>query len=142
MRGNAPGNPCRRLAALFGVEVRGGVQGPRKRRQRLPGVVRCQRFPPYLSRIRGGEDSPVGTRRDGRRKEWGSIRAVGDELADVAVVRTLAGWGRGRGGLWDQHQSAPGGLPGEVPRETRSAQHACLGEDCDDTSRPDGALAW
>lgn len=43
-------------------------------------------------------------------------------------------------GLWDQHQSAPGGLPGEVPRETRAARHACLGEDCDDHSRPDGLL--
>ncbi len=41
---------------------------------------------PYLSRIHGGEDSPVGARRDRRREEWGSIRAVGDELADVAGV--------------------------------------------------------
>src|SRR4029077_12075864 len=58
----------------------------------------------------------------------------------VAGVRTLAGWGRGRVGLWDQHQSAPGRLPGEVPRETRAARYACWGEDCDDHSRPDGLL--
>ena len=66
------------LAALFGVEVRRGVQEPRQRRKRPQVVVRCQWAPPYLSRIYGGENSPVEVRHDGKGEEWGPIRTVGD----------------------------------------------------------------